>query len=530
MRTTSSFLQSSEIRNPGSLLVVASAKNQIERFDDLLASFSDPNEPDPKLYLQSLVTLLQRFLNHLTNDERNNHLLRFGAALSQRDSNNIDIKSLTTIVSSCEDIITLFHTSGLSSSIIHEIQPNHANTRRLVQLAKLSEICPLDPVERILAFVEPLSNQTISEVYDDKTYPLNLLSQHLQHTATFLNAHPDIIDSFLRRLIASTAFSPTLFRHDRHLNLISALCHRPLFDPTFPLHSLLSPRSFTDPASTFFRIASTNPAFFCRFVEKHATHILDLAVSIVVKTVRVVSDEPFEPHCLDFGRATKNWVLLLNAMAEAKMNLTQTSANFSLRTSSLLTLLILCAANTNEELSTAAVSAFSSLFGLSISHSEALLFATPPTFHVNDAFFPRHSQMLGESDHTKNPSQSICAEAGCCVVLNSRTDISEPDQKRELVKLLMIAFSGCLVNALHSATSLPHSFPFFAPELCQLSQQPSVWNDTSRPSTLSALTTLANIEINLAFGLRYWGMEMSQAEVERRDIVCIHLFPFLGPE
>ncbi|KAK2946146.1 hypothetical protein BLNAU_18938 [Blattamonas nauphoetae] len=359
------------------------------------------------------------------------------------------------------------------------------------------------------------------------------------HSVISSSAHPDLIDSFIRRLIVSTAFSPFLFYHDRHLNLISTLSQsssllfsqlsEPLLDPTFPLHSLLSPRSFTDPASSFFRIVSTNSAFFRRFLEKHAERILEIAISTVVMTVRVVSDEPCEPHCLDFGRATKNWVLLLNAMAEVKIDLARTSADLSLLTSSLLTLLFLSTASISAELSTVAVSVFSSLFGLSVSHSEALLFTTPPTFPVSDAFTPRHSQVVGASDHMRGTPQSICAEAGCCVVLKSRSDLSE-HKSLNFTRMLGLHFAGCLVNALHSATSLPRSYPFFSPELSGLSQQPSVWNDTYIPSALTALTTLANIELRLAYSLFDWGMDLSHADAERRDIVFVHLFPFLGIE
>ncbi|KAK2944395.1 hypothetical protein BLNAU_20697 [Blattamonas nauphoetae] len=606
------------------LTITATEKNPIERFDELLALYSNPNERYPRVSQKSLVDHLERCLDHLTKDQRTDCLHRFGAALSQRDCQDIDVGSLTKIVSSNEDAIILFHASGLSLSILKQIQPNPTNNDRLIQLSQLSEICPLvsieplstdlssffrnflcnplpylgnndpncrsslsvfmdilcnemmacsilgigdvvyetivsnfhvfsesisripiqrprvdynlrdlqkivkisqnetDPVKRIAAFIRHVKDLTIYEGNSDGNHPMSLLSQCLQHTATFLNAHPDLIDSFLETVDLSSSPSDTPSRHNRNLNLISALSHEPLLDPTFPLHSLLSPRSFTDPASSFIRMASTNPSLFRRLVEMHAERILDIAISAAVNTVQVVSDSPSEPRCLDFGRATQNWVVLLNAMTNVKMYLTQKSEAYISLEFSLLTLLVLSAASTHDELSTAAVSVFSNQFGLSTPQTEALLFATPTTFPVTDAFAPRDSPTLGESDHEQIASQSICAEAGRCIVLKSRTNISKPFKSLD--------FAGCLVNAFHSTTTLPHSFPFFSPELCGLSQQPSVWNDSSRPSPLTALTALTDITLNVVYSRSHWQPNMSLTDDERRDINFLHLFPFLGPE
>ncbi|KAK2958925.1 hypothetical protein BLNAU_6174 [Blattamonas nauphoetae] len=105
-----------------------------------------------------------------------------------------------------------------------------------------------------------------------------------------------------------------------------------------------------------------------------------------------------------------------------------------------------------------------------------------------------------------------------------------PKPKLDFTRMLDIDFAGCLVNALHSTTTLPHSFPFFSPELCRLSEQPSVWNNSSRPSALTALTTLADIEISLAYGHSLWGRNLSREDETRRDINFLHLFPFLGTD
>ncbi|KAK2942078.1 hypothetical protein BLNAU_23011 [Blattamonas nauphoetae] len=369
---------------------------------------------------------------------------------------------------------------------------------------------------------------------------MNLLSQCFQHTATFLNTHPYLIDSFLETVDLSSSPSDIPFQHDRHLNLISTLSQsssplfaklsEPLLDPTFPLCSLLSPRSFTDPASSFIRMASTNPAFFRRLFETHARHVLDIAISTAVSSVRVVSDSPSEPHCLDFGRATQNWVVLLKTMAEVKMDQTLPRDAFNSIPHFLLPLLVLSAASTHDELSTAAVSVFSNQFGLSTPHTEALLFTTPSTFPISDAFTSRQSHETGKTNHIRTGTQSICAEARCCAALMSRLTCSEPFDSLDLALMLGIPFASCLVNALHSTTTLPHSFPFFSPELCRLSEQPSVWNDSSQPSALTALIALADIEINLAFSLLDWGQDLCEADTEKRETILIHLFPFLGPE
>ncbi|KAK2946722.1 hypothetical protein BLNAU_18318 [Blattamonas nauphoetae] len=622
------------------ITVTTAEKTPFERFDELLASFSNTTDDHPQVYQRSLVYLLQRDMNHVTNEQRNEILHRFGAALSHRDCQYIDIESLATFVSSDEDMITLFHSSGFSHSILKQIQPNQTNNHRLVQLAQLSEIFPLvsieplsedlsslfrnflcnplpylendeaylrssfsalvdilcnevmacaivgigdvvfetivssfhafsesilreqtddpdmdydyrdfqmiveisqnesEPVERIAAFIRHFENLSIDVLNSDGNHPMNLLSQCLQHTATFLNAHPDLIDSFLETVDLSASPSDTPFHHDRHLNLISALSQsssllftklsEPLLDPTFPLDSLLSPRSFTDPASSFIRMASTNPAFFRRLVEMHAERILDIAISTAVRSVRVASDSPSIPRCLDFGRMTQNWVVLLTAMGEVKMDLTLNSEDFNSLPSSLLTLLVLSAASTHDELSTAAVSVFSNQFGLSTPHTEALLFATPTTFPVSDAFTPRNSPPLGVTNRTIDPSQSLCAKV-CCIVLKSHSDFSSTTASI-LASKLVILLTGCLVNAFHSTATLSHSFPFFSPELCGLSQQPSVWNDNTQPSALTGLTNLAGIVINFAFPTSQWEPNLTPAKEERRIINFVHLFPFLGPE
>ncbi|KAK2957838.1 hypothetical protein BLNAU_7272 [Blattamonas nauphoetae] len=605
------------------------------RFNDLLDSYSDPNEPSPLLFQQSLVTFLQRSLNHLTKEQRHDHLSRFGAA-------DIDIESLATIVSSHEDICTLFHFAGLSSSIIRHILFDQTKHRHIVNLAKLSEICPLvsiptlskdlpflfrsflcdplayifsddtnridsfrpfmdllcneflatvilgcstdvnetfvtyfpsfskvlsqpqfqrilpttsfgifhkiieisskynDPVTKMAASISHLSNQHFSATNDDKNYQNTLLCKYLPHVAKFLDAHPDLVDSFLITIALSSSPSNILFRHDRDLNLISALSQssspiftklsEPLLDPTFHLDSLLSPRSFTDPASSFIRMASTNSTFFCRIVETHAKHILDIAISTAVNSFQAVYDSPSDPRRLDFGRATQNWVVLLKTIAEVKMDLSQNGRSFNSFPSSLLSLLVLFAASVDDELSTVAVSVFSNQFGLSTPHTEALLFATPTTFPVGDEFRQRLPLVFGDPDHKSGSCKSICAEASYCVVMQSHSDVSFAGKHTDFMRLIGIDFTGCLVNALHSTASLPHSFPFFSLLLTDESNHPNIWNDTRLPSPLTGLTTLAETTLNLAFSVSTGDRKMSQVEKERRDTNIVHLFPFLGTD
>ncbi|KAK2963979.1 hypothetical protein BLNAU_1060 [Blattamonas nauphoetae] len=618
--------------------VTAAETNPVERVNELLASFSNPNKIHRDQCLKSLI----RYLSHMIDEERTDLLHRFGAALSARDDQDINFKTLTKILSSDEDIITLFHYSGLADSILKNIRLDHTDHRQLVRLAQLSEICPIvsiptlsedlsslfrsflrnplpylgndmqnyrsslrrfvdvlcnefmacaiigcgqtiyetiltsfpsfsesrndphfrhfltasnlnlfqsiveisqnhmDPLERIVGLINILTNRTRSEMDDAENHSMNLLSQCLQHTATFLNAHPDLVNLFLKTIALSSSPSNTLFRHDRHLSLISTLSQSssplfneltaPILDTTFSLRNLLSTRSFTDPASSFFRLASTNPAFFHRIVESQAEHILDFALSTALRTVRVVSDEASEPHCLDFGRATQNWVVLLKTIAEVKLDLKLYDNKGNSIPSNLLTLLVLSAASTDDDLSSAAVSVFLRQFGLSTPHTRALLFATSTTFHLSSAFTPKHPHELQSSDHQKGPCQSICGEAGRCVEIQSRSDNSVADTNIEFAKRIGIHFAGCLVNALHSTTALPHHFHLLFHELCKLSHQPSVWNDSSQPSALPALTTIAAIEMHLAFRFHTSAHNISHADEEQRDTTCVHLFPFLGPE
>ncbi|KAK2956922.1 hypothetical protein BLNAU_7997 [Blattamonas nauphoetae] len=106
---------------------------------------------------------------------------------------------------------------------------------------------------------------------------MNILCYKLLTCSIIGCAPPDLIDSFLKSVDISSFPSDTPFRHDRDLNLISTLSQsssppftklsEPLLDLTFPLHSLLSPRLFTDPSSFVFRMASSNHAFVSCFVE-----------------------------------------------------------------------------------------------------------------------------------------------------------------------------------------------------------------------------------------------------------------------
>ncbi|KAK2961735.1 hypothetical protein BLNAU_3172 [Blattamonas nauphoetae] len=440
------------------------------------------------------------FLNHMTKGQRNDLLLRFGAALSQRDVKDIDFKSLSTIVSSDEDVITLFHTDPAESDHTFSTRPTRPTFRNLPpalldvlcnelmacvilgigdevyetivtnfttfsesisreqterhwqkleyscfqKIVEISQNC-IDPVERIASFINNLPNKTMPVYEYGELYPMNLLSQCLRHSATFLNVHPDLIDSFHRTVDLSSSPSYTPFRHDRHLSLLSALSQsssslfaklcESLLVSQFDLLSLLSPRSFIDPGSAFFHLASTNPAFFGRIVEKHTRCVLDLAVSTAVMTVRVVSDSPHEPHCLDFGRGTQNWVVLLKAMADLRMDLAQPSTQLNVLLSPLLTLLILSAASTNDELSAVAVSVFSNKFGLSTKQTETLLLATPSTFPVNPSFSLLPHQGFGATDHQKDPCQSICADAGQVEEGTSRVDERARGEEGEQIEL-----------------------------------------------------------------------------------------------
>ncbi|KAK2961736.1 hypothetical protein BLNAU_3173 [Blattamonas nauphoetae] len=225
--------------------VAASEKNPTERFDELLASYSNSNERSPHAYQQSLVYLLRRFLNHMTKGQRNDLLLRFGAALSQRDVKDIDFKSLSTIVSSDEDVITLFHTDPAESDHTFSTRPTRPTFRNLPpalldvlcnelmacvilgigdevyetivtnfttfsesisreqterhwqkleyscfqKIVEISQNC-IDPVERIASFINNLPNKTMPVYEYGELYPMNLLSQCLRHSATFLNGVP----------------------------------------------------------------------------------------------------------------------------------------------------------------------------------------------------------------------------------------------------------------------------------------------------------------------------------------------------
>ncbi|KAK2957837.1 hypothetical protein BLNAU_7271 [Blattamonas nauphoetae] len=579
MTAATSTSHSSDSDSIDRLTVTAAEQNPFGRFNDLLASYSDPNEPNPLLYQQSLVTFLQRYLNHMSEDQRQDHLYRFGAA-------NVHIESLVPIVSSHEDIFTLFHSTELSTSILLQLRFDQTKHRHLVNLSKLSELRPLisidtlsnnlsflfhsflsdsqpylendnpnlpssfsafmnilcneylactitgcrtaarsslltdfpalieevsfqlrlhqspsniilvvqklikisqnesDPVMKMAAFINSLTSQIISATNDDESHSMTLLSQCLQHTATFLNSNPHHIETFLEKIDLPSSLSYTPFHHDRHLSLIAILSQtdsplftklsEPLLDPTFPLRSLLTPRSFTDPASSFFHLASTNPAFFHRIILTHVEHIVDVVLSTVLSTVLIVSDDSFKPSCIEFGRATENLIYLFGVLTKAKVDLKLDSDNSSLFASSLLTLLVLAAASTNKRLSSAAVYAFSSQFDLSEHHTQTLLFNTPTTFAVGDPF----AQWSSRLTPTLLPLLLFAA-----------------------VRIVTTPLVGLITLA---DISLRLAFFFHQQE----QQQPT----------------------NLASSVSPLDRNMSEVDVERRDVVCLHLFPFIPVE
>ncbi|KAK2952578.1 hypothetical protein BLNAU_12406 [Blattamonas nauphoetae] len=422
MATSKYTSQSSEINNVVDRTITAAEKTPIERFDELIASCSNSNEHDPPQCQRSLVALLRRDLNHMTiAEERTSLLHRFGVALSQQNCKDIEIESLASIV-----------------------QLDHTNHSQLVQLAQLSELCPLVSIETLTEDLSSLFRDFLCD-------PLHNLEGSDRNNRLSFRTFVDIICSeFLACSIigCGVAVHETVLTYfPSFTQILSRESCRIYIDTTFPLNTLLTTRSFTDPDSSFFRLASKNPAFFHSIVEKHAVHISEIAISTAVSSVRVVSDSPSEPRCLDFGRATQNWVVLLKAMAEVKLDLTLPTKRLTSHPSSLLTFIVLSAASTNDELSTAAVSVFSNQFGLSKQRTEALLFATPTTFPVRTPFTPRHSQMLGDSDHMKGSRQSICAEAGRCVMTKSRSNFSAQEQDFDFTTMLGVYFAGSDVSA-----------------------------------------------------------------------------------
>ncbi|KAK2952579.1 hypothetical protein BLNAU_12407 [Blattamonas nauphoetae] len=518
MATSKYTSQSSEINNVVDRTITAAEKTPIERFDELIASCSNSNEHDPPQCQRSLVALLRRDLNHMTiAEERTSLLHRFGVALSQQNCKDIEIESLASIVSSEEEMNTLFHSSGFSRSILQQVQLDLSKNHRLVQLAQLSELCPLVSVETLTEDLSSLFRDFLCE-------PQQYLGDNRNNPSSFQTFVDILCNAFLACTIIgllstiSLSSSPLIDRFTESL-----------LDPTFPLHSLLSTRSFTDPDSSFFRMASTNPTFFHRIVENDVGHILDTALSLTFQTVRIIPDDPSESHCVDFGRATQNWVVLLKAMAEVKVDLTLPTKRFNSLPSSLLIFLILSAASTNDELSTAAVSVFSTQFDLSKQRTETLLFATLRIIPKANSFIPGRAQINGGLHFDKESRSSICAEAGRCVK-RSRSDFSAQELDNNFTMRFSYHFAGCLVNALHSTTTLPHAFPFFSDELCRSSQQPNVWNDPREKSPLAALTMLAEIAVSLAYHNSPRELNMSESDTERRDTNCIHLFPFLGQE
>ncbi|KAK2962042.1 hypothetical protein BLNAU_3098 [Blattamonas nauphoetae] len=191
------------------------------------------------------------------------------------------------------------------------------------------------------------------------------------------------------------------------------------------------------------------------------------------------------PSLLTFEATGASSFLLKHSKSTIHLIPSPTAAEVKLDLTHLLAFLVLSAASTNTEMSTAAVSVFSNQFGLSTPHTEALLFATPPTFLVSDAFASQRDQEFESSDHNEAPCQSICAEAGRCIMWKSRSEVD--NDTPTLLPLLLFRAVPLISKAKH-------------------------------------------IAVRLEYGFNHWVLDLSHQDVERRDTACVHLFPFLGPE
>ncbi|KAK2949930.1 hypothetical protein BLNAU_15159 [Blattamonas nauphoetae] len=169
-------------------IITANEKDPVGRFNELLVSLLDPNEPNIESLQQLAIFFLQRYLNHVTDSERKDLLHRFGETLSHVNRQHLDIPSLSSLVSSDEDSAILCHSSGLSFTFLQELRQNNTDQDSLEYLAQLSEIIHIGADE---SHSEALISLLGSFLCD----PLQYLGEDAQENALTFTRIVDILSN-----------------------------------------------------------------------------------------------------------------------------------------------------------------------------------------------------------------------------------------------------------------------------------------------------------------------------------------------
>ncbi|KAK2949931.1 hypothetical protein BLNAU_15160 [Blattamonas nauphoetae] len=367
------------------------------------------------------------------------------------------------------------------------------------------------------------------------TLSIHIILTFISSSPPSTAANPDLIDPFIDSGalsyidIAIYPYRSRIFRLANTLMQSSSplVTHfiETFADKKLSLENSISAESFIHHENSIFSIAEKHSDIFQLMVENYTFPFMNRSLDLISRIVIVVSDHPSHPRSLDFGKATNNLTTLLKVFSKLKIKNPVAEAKLLQPVCHHITLLLLCAASIDDEMSSAAVSAFAKQTSLTEPQIRSLLFSTPPTIALRDDWpLPK-----APKDDTDTPSGSVCEDVGRSVLRHCKRH----EMSRIMVDfdpVLSIPCAGCLVNAIHASTQLPHDFTLFSSKLTTLSQHPNVWNTDSHSSPLAGLVFLAEQIVGNLLPKPFQRQELSDKELIQMETNLIHLFPFLSTD
>ncbi|KAK2955471.1 hypothetical protein BLNAU_9518 [Blattamonas nauphoetae] len=354
---------------------------------------------------------------------------------------------------------------------------------------------PDDPIDRF----EVIARTAITSQHSSRKF------QVISHIPRILHAHPDLITRLLDTNLLIQLFSTccTYYYHisSGRTTILNTLSHSPpqlvtKLDSVCPAEIrnivLLAHRFETSDISIpiLFRLIENHPNCLTYLTERTVTPIESSILEYVCNTLRVLSDHPDQPRCLCFGRDTSVLKIILGQRSTG-ITQDQQKLDDTHRLYSLIPLLILCTASSDDDLSTEALTVATSFFQLPVSQTVALLHHTPPIISLPPdwPFAPDEQE-----EETRIRALSMGAYSGALI---NRVPIHAqllPDSK--------YTFS----ETLRAATP-QHSLPqtaLFSSLIQPTQEEREMWNDPAHPSTLSHLQSLVqcvfSAKISVLFG------------------------------
>ncbi|KAK2957343.1 hypothetical protein BLNAU_7721 [Blattamonas nauphoetae] len=409
---------------------------------------------------------------------------------------------------------------------------------------------PLDKHESILAFKALISGlpkierqnqqvkhmRTVIETFQYlqllvETCGGKLPSAFISSISCFLCKSPELIHRFFTDHATLHLFHNFFSKHDR-LHMIFAIM--PSLTPQLvdvlldneDLHALLclssDDVSETDKANVFMQLVTITPAPL-KHIPFQDRYQFNYLTDEALKSARVTSNDPANPHRLSFGRHTTNWTRCVEAVSSVEWDEKERSGRMGHY--AWITLLVVLAASEDVDLSTAAVTLFQRECGLNTKQAQTILFSTPPPF-------PSESDWPLPISDALTLSGSLCA-AVASIIPQHYTPEMDYRGVNELFRQITIVVMSCLVPALHAShPSISSLFPFFSAEL-RTEQAQSLWRIATEPSTPHPLISLSK-QISLSAGTfqyidDYKG-DLPKCVYHRLILNDIHVLPFVSDD